>query len=231
MGTAPRRPPGCAALRPGHDARRRLLKSHHQAAFTFSPLARCAPHRQPRLRILALLYLPPPAQSLAFCKPLSYASPHAAQIPLHPGMPGRPRRGDGRRMVEHLDPAGCVPGRDEVRRIFANLGIAPNILSRRLAHLTESGMFVRRRYHERPPRYEYVLTDKARDFFPVVVTLLAWGNKHLAPKGKSILLANRRRSLARSIRSWSMPPTCSRSRSPMRSSSPVPAPAAGCANG
>lgn len=73
----------------------------------------------------------------------------------------------------------------------SNLGIAPNILSRRLAHLTKTGMFVRRRYHERPPRYEYVLTDKARDFFPVIATLLAWGNKHLAPKGESILLANR----------------------------------------
>ncbi|MDI3562733.1 helix-turn-helix domain-containing protein [Bradyrhizobium sp. Arg816] len=72
-----------------------------------------------------------------------------------------------------------------------SLGIAPNILSRRLAHLTESGMFVRRRYHERPPRYEYVLTEKARDFFPVVVALLAWGNRHLAPKGESIVLANR----------------------------------------
>ena len=72
-----------------------------------------------------------------------------------------------------------------------SLGIAPNILSRRLAHLTASGMFVRRRYHERPPRYEYVLTDKARDFFPVIAALLAWGNRHLAPKGESILLANR----------------------------------------
>jgi DNA-binding HxlR family transcriptional regulator len=72
-----------------------------------------------------------------------------------------------------------------------NLGIAPNILSRRLAHLTKTGMFARRRYHERPPRYEYVLTDKARDFFPVVATLLAWGNRHLAPNGESIVLANR----------------------------------------
>jgi DNA-binding HxlR family transcriptional regulator len=77
---------------------------------------------------------------------------------------------------------------DEFER---NLSIAPNILSRRLAHLTKTGMFVRRRYQERPPRYEYVLTDKARDFFPVIATLLAWGNKHLAPKGESIVLANR----------------------------------------
>ncbi|WP_448044220.1 winged helix-turn-helix transcriptional regulator [Bradyrhizobium liaoningense] len=73
-----------------------------------------------------------------------------------------------------------------------SLGIAPNILSRRLAHLTEAGMFVRHRYSARPPRYEYLLTPKGRDFFPVLVALFAWGNKHLAPNGESIVLANRK---------------------------------------
>jgi len=72
-----------------------------------------------------------------------------------------------------------------------SLGIAPNILSRRLTHLTEAGMFIRRRYSDRPPRYEYVLTSKARDFFPVLVALFAWGNKHLASKGEAIVLASR----------------------------------------
>ena len=77
---------------------------------------------------------------------------------------------------------------DEFRN---SLGIAPNILSRRLAHLTKSGLFERRLYSEKPPRYEYVLTAKGRDFFPVVVAMFAWGNKHLAPKGKALLLAGR----------------------------------------
>jgi DNA-binding HxlR family transcriptional regulator len=72
-----------------------------------------------------------------------------------------------------------------------SLGIAPNILSRRLSHLTEAGMFARRRYSDRPPRYDYVLTSKGRDFFPVLVALFTWGNRHLAPKGESIMLANR----------------------------------------
>lgn len=72
-----------------------------------------------------------------------------------------------------------------------SLGIAPNILSRRLAHLTEAGLFERCLYSERPPRHEYVLTQKGRDFFPVVVAIFAWGNKHLAPEGKSLLLAGR----------------------------------------
>ena len=78
---------------------------------------------------------------------------------------------------------------DEFRQ---SLGIAPNILSRRLAHLTEAGMFERRPYSEKPPRYEYVLTEKGRDFFPVVVAMFAWGNKHLAPHGKAVLLAERK---------------------------------------
>jgi DNA-binding HxlR family transcriptional regulator len=77
---------------------------------------------------------------------------------------------------------------DEFRN---SLGIAPNILSRRLAHLTRSGLFKRHLYSERPARYEYVLTAKGRDFFPVVVTLFAWGNRHLAPKRKALLLAER----------------------------------------
>jgi DNA-binding HxlR family transcriptional regulator len=72
-----------------------------------------------------------------------------------------------------------------------SLGIAPNILSRRLSHLTAAGMFARHRYNDRPPRFEYVLTPKGRDFFPVMVALFTWGNQHLAPKGKSILLVSR----------------------------------------
>jgi DNA-binding HxlR family transcriptional regulator len=71
-----------------------------------------------------------------------------------------------------------------------SLGIAPNILTRRLDALVEAGLLERRRYSERPPRYEYVLTARGRDFRPVVVALFAWGNKHFAPEGASVLLVN-----------------------------------------
>jgi hypothetical protein len=37
-----------------------------------------------------------------------------------------------------------------------------------------------------------VLTEKGRDFRPVLATLLAWGNKHFAPEGASVLLADRK---------------------------------------
>ena len=71
-----------------------------------------------------------------------------------------------------------------------SLEIAPNILSRRLNSLVEAGLLERRRYRAHPPRYEYLLTERGRDFRPVLWSLLAWGNKHFAPEGQSILLVD-----------------------------------------
>lgn len=71
-----------------------------------------------------------------------------------------------------------------------NLGIAPNMLTRRLNALVEAGMLERRLYSERPPRYEYVPTGRGRDFRPVLMSLMHWGNKHFAPEGASVLVAD-----------------------------------------
>jgi DNA-binding HxlR family transcriptional regulator len=71
-----------------------------------------------------------------------------------------------------------------------SLDIAPNILARRLKSLVEAGMLERRRYSAHPPRDEYLLTDRGRDFRPVIWSLLAWGNKHLAPEGLSVQLVD-----------------------------------------
>ena len=72
-----------------------------------------------------------------------------------------------------------------------SLGIAPNILTRRLNALTDEGLLERRAYSERPPRYEYVLTATGRDFWPVLVAFTAWGNQHFAPEGASVVLNER----------------------------------------
>jgi DNA-binding HxlR family transcriptional regulator len=69
-----------------------------------------------------------------------------------------------------------------------SLGIAPNMLTRRLNALVEAGLLERRRYSEHPPRDEYILTACGRDFRPVIVALLAWGNRHFAPEGRSVRL-------------------------------------------
>ena len=64
-----------------------------------------------------------------------------------------------------------------------SLDIAPNMLTRRLAALVEAGLLERRRYSTRPPRDEYVLTSRGRDFRPVLIALTAWGNRHFAAEG------------------------------------------------
>jgi DNA-binding HxlR family transcriptional regulator len=68
-----------------------------------------------------------------------------------------------------------------------SLGIAPNILTRRLAALTEHGLLEKRRYSERPPRDEYVLTEKGRDFLPILAAIGAWGSRHHGEGGTSQL--------------------------------------------
>jgi DNA-binding HxlR family transcriptional regulator len=72
-----------------------------------------------------------------------------------------------------------------------SLGIASNMLTRRLQGLVDAGLLERRQYSIKPPRYEYLLTPCGQDFQPVLVALLAWGNKHFAPEGASIVLADR----------------------------------------
>jgi DNA-binding HxlR family transcriptional regulator len=74
---------------------------------------------------------------------------------------------------------------DEFQR---SLGIAPNMLTRRLNALVGAGMLERRRYSEHPPRDEYVPTARGRDFRPVLLSLMAWGNAHFAPEGASVQL-------------------------------------------
>src|ERR1700733_9327217 len=75
-------------------------------------------------------------------------------------------------------------------QFLESLDIAPNILTRRLGVLVEAGMLEKRRYSERPPRNEYVLTERGRDFRSVLWALLAWGNRHFAPEGPSVVIVD-----------------------------------------
>jgi len=71
-----------------------------------------------------------------------------------------------------------------------SLGIAPNMLTRRLAALVEAGLLQRQRYNERPPRDEYVLTRRGKDFRPVLLAMLAFGNKHFPPDDRTVRIVN-----------------------------------------
>lgn len=59
----------------------------------------------------------------------------------------------------------------------ADLDIARNVLTDRLAKLVEAGVMEKVPYGTRPPRYEYRLTRKGRDLLPVLLTLWRWGDR------------------------------------------------------
>lgn len=72
-----------------------------------------------------------------------------------------------------------------------SLQLSPTILTRRLKYLVESGILEKRLYHSRPARYEYLLTERGTDFFPVIAALFQWGNQHFAPDGPAVILTDR----------------------------------------
>jgi DNA-binding HxlR family transcriptional regulator len=98
---------------------------------------------------------------------------------------GLARAGDAWSMLILRD-AGL--GRTRFDDFQKSLGIAPNILTRRLAALVEAGMLERRRYSERPPRDEYVLTEAGRDYLPVLQALGGWARKHFGEGAMSELV-------------------------------------------
>jgi DNA-binding HxlR family transcriptional regulator len=67
------------------------------------------------------------------------------------------------------------------------LGIARNVLTARLERLVEEAVIERRLYQERPARYEYRLTEKGRDLWPVIVGLLSWGDRYLVQSPPVVL--------------------------------------------
>jgi DNA-binding HxlR family transcriptional regulator len=69
-------------------------------------------------------------------------------------------------------------GSRRFEEMVANTGAPRDTLTARLKTLVEHGILEKRRYNERPPRDEYVLTDAGRDLYPVILTLMQWGDKH-----------------------------------------------------
>ena len=68
--------------------------------------------------------------------------------------------------------------------IQAMTGATPQMVTSRLKRLEAGGLVYRQRYSERPPRYEYHLTEKGADFFPVMMALRAWGETWLRLPGE-----------------------------------------------
>jgi DNA-binding HxlR family transcriptional regulator len=71
------------------------------------------------------------------------------------------------------------------------LGISRNVLGQRLARLVEAGVLTKVPYSEHPPRFDYRLTDKGKDLWPVVTAMRQWGDKYAAPDGQPLQLIHK----------------------------------------
>ena len=73
--------------------------------------------------------------------------------------------------------------------ILNDTAIASNILSERLAWLIEIGVLRTDQYQTNPDRFEYRLTNKGFDYFPILVMLQQWGDEYYAsPEGAPVIL-------------------------------------------
>jgi DNA-binding HxlR family transcriptional regulator len=64
-------------------------------------------------------------------------------------------------------------------QIARNTGASRDILAARLRKLADSGVLEKRQYEMHPPRYEYVLTEAGRALQPILLNLMAWGDRYV----------------------------------------------------
>jgi DNA-binding HxlR family transcriptional regulator len=78
----------------------------------------------------------------------------------------------------------CTQGTERFDEFQKQLGIARNILTARLERLTEIGILERFPLEDRANTDGYRLTRKGEELYPVLVALMQWGDRWLAPNGK-----------------------------------------------
>lgn len=73
-------------------------------------------------------------------------------------------------------------GKRRFDQIQSSLGVARNVLTKRLTRMVEAGILEKRPYQTGPARYEYFLTEKGLDLWPVLMAYLEWGDKYCEPE-------------------------------------------------
>jgi DNA-binding HxlR family transcriptional regulator len=107
--------------------------------------------------------------------------------------------------------------------IQQDLGLTPHRLSDRLRKLVRDGILRRVAYEKRPLRFEYRLTEKGVDLYPLIVALMEWGDRWMAGRaGVPVELVHR--LCGHSISPELICPSC-KSKIEARDMSPRPGPA------
>ncbi|MEV5430768.1 helix-turn-helix domain-containing protein [Streptomyces sp. NPDC052701] len=70
-------------------------------------------------------------------------------------------------------------GNGRFDQLVRNIGAPRDILATRLRRLVDAGVLARHPYSERPQRFEYRPTQAGLELEPVLMTLMAWGDRHL----------------------------------------------------
>jgi DNA-binding HxlR family transcriptional regulator len=82
--------------------------------------------------------------------------------------------------------------RDAFMRVRRFEDFQRNVLTDRPNRLVEDGVLKRVPYQERPVRFEYRLTEKGIDLWPVIMTLLQWGDRYyLEDDGPPVVVRHR----------------------------------------
>ena len=75
----------------------------------------------------------------------------------------------------------CFLGIRRFEQMQDRLGITRHVLADRLRKLETAGVLRRDQYQDRPPRFEYRLTDRGKALYPVLVSLIAWADENVPP--------------------------------------------------
>lgn len=76
----------------------------------------------------------------------------------------------------------CFLGIRRFEQFQERLGITRHVLADRLRKLEAAGVLRRETYQSRPTRYEYRLTGKGKDLYPILLSLIDWANRHVPTK-------------------------------------------------
>lgn len=71
----------------------------------------------------------------------------------------------------------CFLGVRRFEDFQAHLGMARHRLSDRLGRLVEDEVLKKVPYQDKPTRHEYRLTEKGKDLYPVLLSLVRWGDR------------------------------------------------------
>ena len=100
---------------------------------------------------------------------------------------GPDHRGD-RRSLDPADPARLFSAHRRFEGFQSALGITRHLLADRLKKLVRQGVLRRIPYQESPKRHEYILTQKGLDLYPIMMSIVHWGDIHMVDeRGRPLL--------------------------------------------